>query len=50
MKQTQQIQVVVVTDKPSLKQKLMAKFCRPKQMTFKAKLHRYRAIPSAQAA
>jgi len=50
MKQTQQIQVVVITDKPSLKQKLVAKFRRHKQTTFKAKLHRYRAITSAQAA
>lgn len=50
MKKTQQIQVVVITDKPSLKQKLMAMFRRHKQIAFKAKLHRYRSITSAQAA
>ncbi|MBT3603166.1 MAG: hypothetical protein HN521_08885 [Candidatus Latescibacteria bacterium] len=50
MKQTQHIQLVVLSKKTSIKQKLVTLFRRQKQNQLRAKLHRYRATASAQAA
>lgn len=50
MKQTHQIQLVVLSEKTSIKQKLVTLFRRQKQDQLRAKLHRYRATTPAQAA